>query len=232
MIFIMIGIANAHAWTVPERVVELEQNSMIEHFQGNAVNQTPLFRGLSPTLDSLELSQKHTPTVPSFSFQKTPSKLSLAEENKSRVELATLYLQQNHLDVAQTLLSETLLMDEYHPESLRLMALIADRKQEPEKALEFLSKVKTHQRQEREYVSFLAYLYQKTGQYDLAKQHYFRLLENDPQNPAWVLGLSMALESCGQRESALEGYKRLSHQPDIDPNIVKYAKERILVLKG
>ncbi len=150
----------------------------------------------------------------------------------ARVALATLYLQQNKLDFAQNLLLEGLLVDEYHPDFLRLMAFIEDQRQAPEKALELLTKVRSHQRQDKQYISFLGYIYQKTGHYNLARQQYFRLLEKDPDDSAWLLGLSIALESEGERESALEGYKRLSDKMGVDPNIVKYAKERMLALKG
>ncbi|MBP6103635.1 MAG: tetratricopeptide repeat protein [Gammaproteobacteria bacterium] len=150
----------------------------------------------------------------------------------ARVALATLYLQQKKLDLAQNLLLEGLLLDEYHPDFLRLVAYIHDRRQAPEKALELLTKVRNHQRQDKHYISFLGYIYQKTGHYDLARQQYFRLLEKEPYDPAWLLGLSIALESEGERESALEGYKRLSDKMGVDPNIVKYAKERMLALKG
>lgn len=219
--------AGAYAWAVPQHVVELQSPQAVGHTQ-HAQGAIPIV----PTLESIPIGLENTNIPKAFSFHKQQTKLSLADEHKSRIELATLYLQQDKLEAAETLLMEGLFMDAYHPDCLRLMAFIEDRRQAPEKALELLNKVKSHQRQDTQYISFLGYIYQKTGRYDLARQQYFRLLEREPENAAWVLGLSIALEAQGQRESALEGYHRLQNKTGIDSSIVNYAKERISVLKG
>ncbi len=223
----LFGSASAYAWAVPQHVVELQSPQHLAHTQYTK-GSTPL----APSLGSLPLGLENTDMPQAFSFHKTQARLSSADEHQSRIELATLYLQQDKLEAAETLLMEGLFMDAYHPDCLRLMAFIEDRRQAPEKALELLSKVKSHHRQDAQYISFLGYIYQKTGHYDLARQQYFRLLESEPENATWVLGLSMALEAQGQRESALEGYHRLQNKMGIDSSIVNYAKERIRVLKG
>ena len=218
----------AYAWAVPQHVVELQSSQSVVHTQHNQ-ESIPI---LAPTLKHHTVGLDNTNIPKAFTFQKTQAKLSSADEHKSRIELATLYLQQDKLEAAETLLMEELFMDAYHPDCLRLMAFIEDRRQAPEKALELLNKVKSHQRQDAQYISFLGYIYHKTGHYDLARQQYFRLLESEPENAAWVLGLSMALEAQGQRESALEGYHKLQNNMGVDSSIMNYAKERIRVLKG
>lgn len=228
LITCLFGSAGAYAWSVPQHVVELQSPQPTGHTQP-VQEAIPI---LAPTLKHYPVGLDNTNMPKTFTFQKTQAKLSLVDEHKSRVELATLYLQQDKLEAAETLLMEGLFMDAYHPDCLRLMAFIEDRRQAPEKALELLNKVKSHHRKDAQYISFLGYIYQKTGHYDLARQQYFRLLENEPENAAWVLGLSMALEAQGQRESALEGYHRLQNKMGIDSSIVNYAKERIRVLKG
>jgi MSHA biogenesis protein MshN len=150
----------------------------------------------------------------------------------TRTALASLYLTQGKLNDAEWALLEGLKIDEYHPDFLRLAAVVYDRKQEPEKALNYLIKIKDHQRKDKNIVSFLGYLYQKTGHYSLARQQYFRLLQADPQNPLWLLGISIAFDFEGQIEAALEGYRRLISQNGIDSAIVQYARHRIRFLKG
>lgn len=154
------------------------------------------------------------------------------DDHPARIALASLYLEQGNINEAEPLLLEGLKIDEYHPDFLRLTAVVYDRKQDPEKALGFLTKIKDHQKRDKQIVAFFGYLYQKTGHYSLARQEYFRLLQSEPQNPLWLLGVSMAFDFEGQRESALDGYRRLTKQNNIEPGIVKYAQNRILFLKG
>lgn len=154
------------------------------------------------------------------------------DDHSARIALASLYLEQGNVNSAEPLLLEGLKIDEYHPDFLRLTAVVYDRKRDPEKALNFLSKIKDHQRRDKQIVSFLGYLYQKTGHYSLARQEYFRLLQSEPENPLWLLGVSMAFDFEGQRDAALEGYRQLSNQNNIEASIVKYARNRIVFLRG
>jgi len=152
--------------------------------------------------------------------------------HESRIELANFYLKEERVEAAETILLEGLKLDENHPDFLRLMAMVHDRKGEPDKALAFLVKVKDSRKQDRNYIAFLGHIYQQTGRYSLARQQYFRLLEMEPKNPLWLLGVSIALDAEGQRNAALEGYQRLTAEGNIDPSILKYVQDRIDILKG
>ncbi len=156
----------------------------------------------------------------------------LPSHHPSRIELATHYLKNHQHDDAELILHEGLRFDESHPEYLRLMAVICDRKEEPEKALSLLMKVKDSQRQDDNYISFLGHIYQELGSYSLARQQYFKLLQRDPQNSLWLLGVSIALDSEGQRDAALEGYRRLNQEGNFEPDVRQYIKDRIQSLKG
>ncbi len=150
----------------------------------------------------------------------------------SRIELANFYLKEDRLDAAETVLLEGLKLDENHPDFLRLMAMVHDRKGDPDKALAFLVKVKDSRKQDKSYIAFLGHIYQQTGRYSLARQQYFRLLEIDPKNPLWLLGVSIALDAEGQRDAALEGYQRLTAEGNLEPGILEYVQNRINILKG
>lgn len=150
----------------------------------------------------------------------------------SRIELATLYLKKERLEEAEQVLQEGLRIDENHPDFLKLMAILHDKREEPEKALTLLVKVKDSKRHDKNYVAFLGHIYQQTGQYSLARQQYFRLLQSEPKNPIWLLGVSIALDAEGQRDAALEGYYQLKKEGKIDPKILKYVQDRIKILKG
>jgi MSHA biogenesis protein MshN len=150
----------------------------------------------------------------------------------SRAELASIYLKENQLDDSERILQEGLKLDENNPDFLRLMAIVYDRREEPDKALSLLVKVKESRRQDKNYVAFLGHIYQQTGRYALARQQYFRLLQTEPSNPIWLLGVSVALDSEGQHDAALEGYHRLAREGNIDPIILQYVQDRINALKG
>jgi len=150
----------------------------------------------------------------------------------SRVELASLYLKENQLEESENLLLEGFKYDENNADFLRLMAMIHDKKEEPEKALALLVKVKESRRQDTNYIAFLGHIYQEMGQYGLARQQYYRLLQLEPRNSMWLLGVSIALDAEGQKEAALEGYHRLAREGNIEPKILQYVQTRINNLKG
>ena len=150
----------------------------------------------------------------------------------ARSLLAKVYLEQRKLEDAKNCLVEGLNLDEHQTDFLRLLAVVHDRLEESEKALSVLLKVKNDSRTDRKYMSFLAYLYQKTGRYDLAKQQYFRLLEQEPTNAHWMLGVSVAFDSEGQKPEAALWYQKLTLSENIDPLVKQYAENRLRILKG
>lgn len=156
---------------------------------------------------------------------------SKPDHHASRKELATLYLKREQLVEAEHVLQEGLKLDENNAEFLKLMAVIHDRRSEPEKALSLLVKVKESNRQDKNYIALLGHIYQQTGQYALARQQYFRLLQAEPKNPTWLLGVSLALDAEGKKGAAVEGYQQLSREGKIDPKILEFVQERIKILK-
>jgi len=147
----------------------------------------------------------------------------------ARAELSTVYLKRNQIEEAEVILQEGLSLDENNADFLRLMAMVYDRKGDPEAALALLVKVKDS-RKDKSYVAFLGHIYQETGRYALARQQYYRLLQEEPKNPLWLLGVSVALDGEGQRGPALEGYRRLLSEGNVDPAILKYVQERVDLL--
>lgn len=157
--------------------------------------------------------------------------LQIPTHHAARAELATLHLKRNQLDESEMLLSEGLRFDENNPDFLRLMAVIYDKREEPDKALALLVKIKDS-RKDKNYVAFLGHVYQQTGRFALARQQYYRLLQEEPDNPLWLLGVSLALDAEGQKEDALEGYKKIIGNGNMDPQVLQYVQTRILALKG
>jgi MSHA biogenesis protein MshN len=158
--------------------------------------------------------------------------MQMPTHHAARAELATLYLKRHQLDETEMLLSEGLRLDENNPDFLRLMAVICDRREEPDKALALLVKVKDSRKQDKNYVAFLGHIYQQTGRFALARQQYYRLLQEEPDNQLWLLGVSIALDSEGQKEAALEGYRKITAEGKMEPQVLQYVQDRIKGLKG
>ncbi len=156
----------------------------------------------------------------------------MPRHHASRIALGTLYIKENLLDGAEDLLAEGLRLDEDNADFLRLMAAVHNKRDEPDKALALLVKVKDSRTHDKNYMAFLGHVYQQTGRYALARQQYFRLLQMEPKNSLWLLGVSIALDAEGQKTAALDGYHRLTAEGNIDPGILKYVQDRINVLKG
>jgi MSHA biogenesis protein MshN len=158
--------------------------------------------------------------------------IQMPTHHAARVELATLYLKRNQLEETEMLLSEGFRLDENNPDFLRLMAIIHDKREEPEKALALLVRVKDSRRRDKNYVAFLGHIYQQMGRFALARQQYYRLLQEEPENSLWLLGVSLALDGEGQKEAALEGYKKITADGSINPHVLQYVEERMKALKG
>ncbi len=150
----------------------------------------------------------------------------------SRIELVTFYLKRDQLVEAESYLQSGLRLEENHPEFLRLMAVIHDRRDEPEKALSLLVKVKGPRIHDKNYIAFLGHIYQQMGSYALARKQYFRLMQFEPNNPLWLLGATIALDSEGKKAAALEGYRRLAKEGHMESQMLEYVRGRIVELKG
>ncbi len=154
------------------------------------------------------------------------------EHQQARVQLATLYLKQDRELEAEVCLQEGLQHSENDPELLRLQALVYERQSEPEKALKCLNKLPSESKSHKTIMSLKANLFQQVGQYKEARQHYMKLLKQEPHNSAWLLGLSIALDSEGDKESAIEGYKQLQARSGLEHGVLEYVANRLNALKG
>ncbi len=154
------------------------------------------------------------------------------EHTQARIQLATLYLKQDRELEAEVCLQQGLQQNENDPELLRLQAMVYERQNEPEKALHCLNKMPHDAKNHKGIVALKANLFQQVGQYKDARQQYMKLLKNEPHNSAWLLGLSIALDSEGDKESAIEGYKQLQARSGLEHGVLEYVANRLNALKG
>jgi len=247
---ILLFSCSVFAWSVGSKVVELNESMEIaseetaEDIQPAAENSPKTRHHFNKKLSKLTaketvevnywraigyMKQKDTATAEALliaNLHQDP------RHHLSRIELSALYLRNELWEEAEGFLQKGLKEDSRNSDFLRLMAMLHNAKGEPEKALELLLKIKEPGVHRRDYISLLGHVYQQLGHATLARKQYFRLLQAEPNNPIWLLGVTMSLDSEGQREPALEGYRRLAKESAVEPEVLQYIRDRIAALKG
>jgi Flp pilus assembly protein TadD len=248
-ILLPVQVFSVQAWTVDEKIIELPDMNQVKLIQSqDEVKKEAILQNKETFQFEKKLSSLTTDEQNSYEFRKAIAcknegkqleaemhfvdilKLQPAHQS-ARVELAQIYLKTNRDFEAANLLEEGLMQAENNPDFLRLMSIVHERKNEPQKALTLLLKVPESYKQNKEYIALLGHIYQQTGRYAMARQQYFRLMQREPKNPIWLLGVSIALEAEGSKEAALEGYKKLKKE-NIDTGVLRYVEERIEKLAG
>lgn len=150
---------------------------------------------------------------------------------QARLELAKVYLR-NHRDLdAQCTLEDGLDLSENHPEFLKLLAMIYEKRDQVEEALNCLRKIPVDKQNEKNTVALMGHLYHRLGHHSKAKEQYKWLMQNEPRNPMWILGLAVALESEGNKNAALEQYKKIQSEFGVDIKVSSFVEDRILAIK-
>lgn len=81
------------------------------------------------------------------------------------------------------------------------------------------------------YYATLAALLQQLGRPDEAALRYAELLEQEPAQADWWVGLALALESGGKPGNASEAYQRALALRGLHPDLQAFARERLSVLR-
>ena len=238
---LLVGAMNAFAWSV-ESPVGNSYEELVPTVPVKAVVEKPhRFQKTASKLSTKEKIEVNYWRAMAFLKQKD---IASAEEllvtnlnqsskhHASRIELASIYLKNEDWERAERYLTEGLRQNNQHPDFLRLMATLHNAKGEPDKALPLLLKIKEPYIHQKTYLVLLGHVYQQLGHSSLARKQYFRLLNAEPNNALWLLGVSMSLDAEGQKEPALEGYRRLVKEGTVEPQVLQYIRERIKALKG
>jgi MSHA biogenesis protein MshN len=68
--------------------------------------------------------------------------------------------------------------------------------------------------------------------FEQAAQTYRGTLQAQPRNGVWWLGLGLALESAGDRASALQAYQRAQQSGTLDSEVLHYVESKITALQS
>jgi MSHA biogenesis protein MshN len=83
-----------------------------------------------------------------------------------------------------------------------------------------------------EYRVTLATLLQQSGEPEAAAAHWSELIEYQNNQPAWWLGLAMALDAAGQTNSAARAYVQAAAMPGLSERLASYARQRLQALQA
>lgn len=84
--------------------------------------------------------------------------------------------------------------------------------------------------EESSYYALLAGLYQKMGRFREAVGHYRQLLNNEPEQGTYWLGLAVSLDSLQDYQDALVAFQRTSDIGRFDGDVQQYIEQRIRIL--
>lgn len=138
----------------------------------------------------------------------------------ARQRLVTLLLQQGQLTEAQQLLAK---VRRQQPEAYlwrRLQARLWWRRGQHQQALALLQQPpQPDLAAYQEFYALKAVLLQRQNQQAQASALFQRLLEHDPRQPRWWLGLGLSYTAQGKTQQATKAYKRALGLPGLEPDI-------------
>ena len=140
-------------------------------------------------------------------------------------------LQQGHWREAQQLLEQGVDKVPAHYPFAQLLARIYVEHGAEEKALTVMEESRRAGASNPDYLAFLAALYQRTGKHAEAVNTYKEAVMLNPREGRAWLGLAISLEAVQDWNNAGAAYQRAIGSGTLDDNLLKYARQRLAVVK-
>ncbi len=149
------------------------------------------------------------------------------EDVRGRELLVRLLLQQHAPQSAQKILTAGLMRSPDWPPFIQLKASLLVGSGDVAGALRVLQQHTPSLAAFPQYHAMVAALYQRTHQSLLAAQRYQQLLQLQPRNGVWWVGLAVALESSGQHEDALAAFAQARDAHNLNPELQAYVDAQL-----
>ena len=154
-----------------------------------------------------------------------------ATHTPARELLAGLMLQQGHWREAQQVLEQGIDKVPAHYPFAQLLARVHVEHGADQKALDVMEQNHRAGAGSAEYVAFQAALYQRVGKHAEAVKTYGEAIKLNPQEGRSWLGLGISLEATQDWNAAGDAYRHAIDSGSLDENLLKYARQRLAVLK-
>lgn len=154
-----------------------------------------------------------------------------ATHTPARELLAGLMLQQGHWREAQQVLEQGIEKVPAHYPFAQLLARVHVEHGADQKALDVMEQNRRAGADNAEYVAFQAALYQRVGRHAEAVKAYGEAIKLNPQEGRSWLGLGISLEATQDWNAAGDAYQHAINSGSLDDNLLRYARQRLAVLK-
>lgn len=145
----------------------------------------------------------------------------------ARESLATLLIEQKNFDKALDIIQTGLQQRPFYPQYVQLKARILVDQKKIAQALNLLLIAPPSLKSYPDYHAFIAALYQQQGKSELARQIYEDLLELQPMNGIWLMGLGIAYEKLGNHNQAANAFLKAINSDNLDPESKAYVETRV-----
>jgi tetratricopeptide (TPR) repeat protein len=153
--------------------------------------------------------------------------VTFPQYNQAREKLAALYLETGNITAAKYLVNTGLKRQPDYLPFTELKARILMQSGNIAAAIELLENSAPPLTKNPEYHAFIAALYQRSGKAKLAANLYKQLINLQPNNGKWWLGLGVALDALGSHEQALEAFANADNAGGLNPELKAYVSTQL-----
>jgi MSHA biogenesis protein MshN len=152
--------------------------------------------------------------------------------HSARELLSLLLLRMGRKAEAYQELQQGIVIDPAYTAYARIYAQALVESGQLQEAVQMLSSSERYAQQDGEYLAFMAAVEQRLSRHDAAVTHYVVALKLSPQRGAWWLGMAISLEALERRQEARAAYETAVKSPELNAQVVEYARSRIASLGG
>ena len=149
----------------------------------------------------------------------------------ARVTLVSNLVQQNRTHDGLVVLRDGLAITPTEPKLASLYARLLVRLGKLEVALEILKNAAPPLSRDPAYHAFIAAVSQRLGAHRAAAETYEHVLEHEPENGVWWMGMAISLEALNEGARAMKAYQRALEAESLTHDLQRYVGQRLTVLK-
>lgn len=152
--------------------------------------------------------------------------------NNARKRLASLLFASGNHQQASSVLTEGIALNPDDSSMRMMQARLLFRNEQAPQALSLLQAHPAGLLLDDEYLSFRAALAEKQADYTQSKNDYQVLLQRQPNNARWWLGLAVSHDKQGQQKQANDAYQRVRSLNQLSDQVLAFVESRIAALGG
>jgi MSHA biogenesis protein MshN len=149
-------------------------------------------------------------------------------DERSRMKMSALLYGKKQLQESVKVLQQGIKRDNDSIKLRYALAQLLVKEKQPEAALSVLEYVPLHVT--IEYIALRGALAQQIKHSDLAIESYRMLVEKEPENGRWWLGLAITLERNGELSQALDAYQKSMLNAGLSSSSQAFARDRVAIL--